>query len=452
MATCGGCRRRNRGAAPEVATMHDERKYRVYLAGPMSGCNEAQVHWWRNHVAEKWRHVYEFVDPSEDFLPRDCEEPWDDYEVVVRDQQAIVGCDGVLANMWKESIGTAIGVFHACVQGKPVVVVDPNRLRNRTLSHYAREVVDDLDRGVQVLGRLLDELHAIQRVEKRTGGSEPFQRAKLILAIRHACLAAGRNDMLAAAEIFPEVMARLLAKVERSVVRSRQIMDTVWEVLQECEADPLRMDEYRGIRQAWERFVSAKPAQAPQPVAPAVLRIHKTPRDIDVHSDKSHRTIWGKAVRGIGDLPEGPRRVVLEIARVAGIARLVFRRFGPGARVDHCSVELLASKSPGIIEGKLHDQGAKGRLQCFQLKLDTTDPQDVEAIRNTLLDHLHRRNLLYKSHRQWRREAGRRDVHSHPAGRVAPTFLLGESEPLASSSPASIPRGRPAPGPPRSSS
>ncbi|MBM4063013.1 MAG: hypothetical protein FJ265_18245, partial [Planctomycetes bacterium] len=114
---------------------------------------------------------------------------------------------------------------------------------------------------MEVLSGLLHDQHAVGSVEKRAGRVEPFRREKLTLSIRHACLSAGRNDMLAAAEIVPEVLRRLGQHGRQGTVRSRMIRDTVWEVLQELEADPLRAGDYAGIRKAWEDHVHHKPAR-----------------------------------------------------------------------------------------------------------------------------------------------------------------------------------------------
>lgn len=387
-----------------------ERRFRIYLAGPISGCNESQRRAWRNTVRKGWGERFDFEDPADDYLPRSREDEkydeYDDYEIVVRDQQSIARSDAVLANMWKESIGTSLGVFQACVQGKPVVVVDPNCLENRILRHHVRGAVETtLDRAMHRLHKLLQQQYAIVAVEKSNGRTEPFSRAKLTLSIRHACLAAGRNDMLAAAEIVPATLNELHALVQGrggDTVRSEDVKDAVWSVLQRCEADPLREDEYSGIRMAWESFRRRR-NQAKQP-QPAAVKVHAKPREIDVRADKSHTTIWGVNVHSIHDLPAGPRKLFEQLSRVDGIHRVSLHAMQQGAKVDHCAVEILASKTPGNIEGKCHDNGKKGRTQCFRIVLATKDPVETEEVRITLVRHLKDHNLLYRSHRAMHRE------------------------------------------------
>ena len=396
--------------------MHPERRFRIYLAGPISGCTLDEVRRWRDALKANWRSVFDFDDPADDHLPRVIEgDDYDDYEIVVRDQQSIARCDGVVANMWKESIGTALGVFQACVQGKPVAVADPNGLGNRILRHHVRgEVRATVDEAMGVLRRLLAERHAIAHVRKRSGLVEPFARDKLALSIRHACLAAGRNDMLVAVEIVPAVL-RLLAERHRTgTASSKDVQEAVWEVLQHHEADPLRADEYAGIRAAWERHVVARPVPPRRDFAPDAAckptPIHATPRDVELCSDKSHATIWGKGVRSITDLPPGPKRVFEHVARVDGIRRVSLHRFGPGPRRKGCALELFASKTAGCIEGKCHDEGGKGRVQQFRILLNTSDPNETDAIRRTLLRFLADHHMIWRSKRQ-----DRRDVDDAPS-------------------------------------
>ena len=52
--------------------MSKQQKFRVYLAGPISGCsNDAQVHQWRNVVKEsQYSKYFDFIDPAELLLLR----------------------------------------------------------------------------------------------------------------------------------------------------------------------------------------------------------------------------------------------------------------------------------------------------------------------------------------------------------------------------------------------
>ena len=60
------------------------------------------------------------------------------HEVVDAEIRAIEGADGVVVNMWRESVGSALGAVHAHRNGRPVMVADPNHLQNRMLSRRVR--------------------------------------------------------------------------------------------------------------------------------------------------------------------------------------------------------------------------------------------------------------------------------------------------------------------------
>ena len=155
---------------------------RVYLAGPISGCNERQRREWRDEAKEKLGAGFEVIDPALDPVGPD-EDP---ALVVERDRRAIATCDAVLANMWKESIGTSIGVFHAWSNAKVIVVVDPNHIGSQILRYYADDVTDTIGEAVKSLNRTLRAESALRALQ-RNGTSEPLYRRKLANSIRRAC-------------------------------------------------------------------------------------------------------------------------------------------------------------------------------------------------------------------------------------------------------------------------
>jgi|GEM_PF-6951483 len=103
------------------------RKPKVYLAGPISGTNHEQRHVWREDLKARFSEEFEFIDPTDNVI----EAGRSDFDVVRADAEAIRSADAMLANMWRESIGTAFGILHAHSAGKLVVVCDPNYLQSR---------------------------------------------------------------------------------------------------------------------------------------------------------------------------------------------------------------------------------------------------------------------------------------------------------------------------------
>ena len=178
----------------------------IYLAGPMSGCNAEQKSAWRRALRERYEDRFQFTDPMD--TPVDLSANDSRFELAKRDAHAIAGADAVLANMWKESIGTAIGVVTARHAGKIVVVVDKNHLQSTFLAFYADAVAETEGKAMERIDALLKAQRAIEAVTKGDGRREPFNRAKLSGAIRRACATARKNDVLCAAEILPEARFR----------------------------------------------------------------------------------------------------------------------------------------------------------------------------------------------------------------------------------------------------
>lgn len=97
---------------------------RVYLAGPINGCDDAEANDWRRIVKEvlKARRV-DWLDP----MDRDERGKEADQfaEIVEGDKADIDACDAVFAFCWQPSVGTSMEILYAHNQGKPVTAVIP---------------------------------------------------------------------------------------------------------------------------------------------------------------------------------------------------------------------------------------------------------------------------------------------------------------------------------------
>jgi len=368
-----------------------KRRYKIYLAGPISGCNPEQLSHWRFHVKDRWSKEFDFIDPSEDQVHA-ADSP---SEVVRRDEAGIESCDAVLANMWRESIGTAIGVAHARYHGKPVMVVDSNRLNSRTLAYFANAVTQTLDGGMRALRALLRTEERFKTVTKRSGEQAEFSRQTLVDSIRSACREADRNDLLATAEILPRVMEELAGspRIIAGSLPTSVIRDAVWSVLAEFEADSLRHDDFSGIREVWERHDVSRRAIPDELKRSKPPVVHSKPLRVAVRSGKSHASIWGKTVKSLKDIPRPASRFFGALCRVEGIAEIRLTRMSTGPKATGVRGEILASKSPGIIEGRCYDNGPKGQIQQFQIRVH--DPDRTEAIRLEVVRHLASAGLLF---------------------------------------------------------
>ena len=140
--------------------------FRVYLAGPISRCNDAQMRRWRETVKSEYGLRMRFLDPVERLLDPGASP----YEVVEADLRHIIEADGLLVNMWRESIGTAMGVAHAHRHGRVIVVSDPNHLDNKMLTFFADAVEETPLRGAKVLWNLLRAEPELARRQVRRAG------------------------------------------------------------------------------------------------------------------------------------------------------------------------------------------------------------------------------------------------------------------------------------------
>lgn len=114
----------------------------VYLAGPIFGCTDEECNGWRDQAKHSLGGYFRLLNPmnfdtrgEEDSLYR---------EIVQFDKQEIDKADHVLVNAERPTWGTAMEVFYAANQGKPVVAFCGDQtpispwLRSHCLAVYAR--------------------------------------------------------------------------------------------------------------------------------------------------------------------------------------------------------------------------------------------------------------------------------------------------------------------------
>ena len=346
-------------------------RYVVYLAGPISGCSSEQARHWRQAVKadDRWKKWFDFRDPTDSLVGSDASP----YELVERDLHAIESADAVLVNMWRESIGSAIGAVHARKMGKVVVVVDPNRIRSRTLAYYADSVNDSVNEG---LHSALDLLRGTTDVIvlKRGGAEEPFDRQELVNSLRAASRRAGRDDIVVPALLLPLVGRELAKRVRSRMVNKRistsEIENAVMTSLSELEADPIRAPAVSGIRAVWDDRASSRRKEPGPRDTPAHGADPERGRNVAVYSKQSHATIWGKGVRSIKDVPSSDARRILEcVIGVEGVSEVVLGSMSKGPKQLSPAASLVVSKTPYVLEGRLYDWGSKGHLQAFQVRV-----------------------------------------------------------------------------------
>ena len=352
--------------------MAKREKFHIYLAGPITGCNEVQIHRWRDDVRAKYAKDFSFIDPTQRWEGNAIGEDKTPLEIVQADLRGIDRADGMLVNMWRESIGASIGMVHAHRAGKPVVVADPNHLRSQVLAFYADALEDSPLKAAAALRALLRAEHwQVDKAGDRE--SEPFQRGKLVSSIGAACAAAGLNDVVVPRIVLPHVVERLKRRKVGDQVTTGDIHKAVRKTFEELAANDNHHGAIEGVLGVWPAnralqrggslaAVTAEPAREARNVS------------VRVRSPKAHGTIWGKNVRSLSAIPSATARRVFEaIVRTPGITEIILGQFGRKESRDRVCGMVAESSTPNVLEGKIFDQGEKGSVQTFQVRVQDDD-------------------------------------------------------------------------------
>jgi hypothetical protein len=243
-------------------------KLRVYLAGPIRGCNDEQRTHWRNQIKQALKKDFDFEDPAE----------WADDYVLSREVSKLEACDILLANMWKESIGTTLGVIRARHQGKPVVLIDPNHINNAILNGLVapEKPVHTLEDACKRLRELAGEFARAFLVRKRDGRDEPFSPKKLVQSVSLAAAAAGVMDPALEEQISGPLISTLRRiGGQHGLVETAEIRGALFDRLGWMGADPGQPPEVRtraqAILEAWSRREATKDAEREMLAAQALI-------------------------------------------------------------------------------------------------------------------------------------------------------------------------------------
>lgn len=338
-----------------------KRKFTVYLAGPISGCNDAQRHLWREEVKKEYGKDLEFVDPTEALKEAR-------YDIVKADLQAIEEADGLLVNMWKESIGSAIGIVRAYGAGKPVVVADPNHINNRILNYYADDIQDAPLKAANALVKLLRANADWKVMKSGERPDEPFERQKLMKAIRGAFREAECDDLVVPRLVL-ELVIDQLDKSDRRIKKqfaTRDINEKVAKSLKALEANPRYEQAVKGVLAKWQGYGKSQ-SSAPEIRRPKGFSVVAG----GVSSAKSHSVIWGNTVNELKDIPSAEARSVFkDILAVPGVVEITLGPFGRQEERPDCRAFIQRSEKPSALDGKLFDRGKKGTMQRFQVWMD----------------------------------------------------------------------------------
>jgi len=229
----------------------------LYLAGPVSNCNEKQKTEWRRAIKSRLAKLgHKWIDPSEhvDWTP-------------LREMVEIDRSDVVIANLWRESVGTVIGIVQARRKSKPVILIDPNYLENIALRHLVGKdfIVRGIDEAINLLPQVLEQMDRSILVKKSNGSTEPFVSSKLHDSLNAVCARAHVEDA-----ILPDLVAnavhRSVMKEERNgEINTDQIKVLVFEALGDIAKDNLYEEELKEratvLCGAWDDYERVKKDQ-----------------------------------------------------------------------------------------------------------------------------------------------------------------------------------------------
>lgn len=313
----------------------------IYLSGPIVNCTDEQCFGWRRRLQEQGRDIFTFLDPTRrDSRKLDFNRVEDVNLIVEGDREDIRQADGVIANMWKPSIGTAMGIMYAWTQNRPIVVIDPAP-SSHTLRYYADVLVNREDEAIPAMAKLL-ALPADLIVIEADGSAGILDPQQLLFEIRRACLERGLDAVCLPKRIQLDV---------RATVESRTPREQLDEAI---EAELARHGAARSRRAHHaERGIDCG-----------------VPRPVPV-SSRGHRTLTGHRVDTLDQLPASLKHVFETLSRcvyITGVKFLDMRHMD--ASPKRVIVRLHNPEAPRIayIDGWLTVPGERVR-QNFRLSV-----------------------------------------------------------------------------------
>jgi hypothetical protein len=222
----------------------------VYLAGPMTNCSERQKTVWRKRVKDALKTEFKCLDPTDPRAQKGA------LAVSADIEQA----DVVIANMWRESIGTTLGIVQAKRMGIPVILIDQHYLDSPILRSLADDcIVHSEEAAINKLrNEVATSLTGKVQVMKRNGDKVPFDIKKLQKSLEAACLAAGVDD-----PIFPVLLSRRVHRAiykpsDATPIKTETIRDRVFQELRNISHDSLgdgdskQVEHAEALREKWE--------------------------------------------------------------------------------------------------------------------------------------------------------------------------------------------------------
>ena len=192
----------------------------IYLAGPVSNCNEDQIKKWRlKFIQEFPKDKFKFINPA------DHTTNWSPSLEMIEIEKS----DIVVANLWRESIGTVVGILQATRKGKPIVLINPNFIKSSLLyqivgEDYITYSIEDAINKINntILPFLKKEITVTKKNPKP---DEIFSMMKLKKSLSRLCADSPLLPDLIARNVFHNV----LKEAKNSKIPSIRLKDMIFE-------------------------------------------------------------------------------------------------------------------------------------------------------------------------------------------------------------------------------
>lgn len=159
--------------------------------------------------------------------------------------------------MWKESIGTVIGIVHARRIGVPVILVDPNFIDSPLLESISEDTVRDCESALNTLVRkIAPSLNQQLKVLKRNGKEVPFDQRKVRGSVKVACAQASVDDTVFPIDVCRNVYRTIMGVASNGRITTEEIKRMVFQELGRLALDRLAGPEVqkqaKRVQDAWE--------------------------------------------------------------------------------------------------------------------------------------------------------------------------------------------------------
>jgi hypothetical protein len=216
----------------------------------MTNCSERQKTVWRKRVKDALKADFKCLDPTDPSARKG----------VLAVSADIEEADVVIANMWRESIGTTLGIVEAKRMGIPVILIDQHCFDSPILKSLVGDcIVHSEEAAINKLRNdIAPNLTGEVQVAKRSGVVVPFDVKKLQKSLKKACLAAGVDDPVFHILLSRRVQRAVLAAPGSVPIKTATIRDRVFQELRNISLDSLGEGDAKHVQHsmalldAWE--------------------------------------------------------------------------------------------------------------------------------------------------------------------------------------------------------